>query len=100
MKIRNSHVFLGALSGLNLRRLEVRDGRVAHEEVLLLQRPQRIRDVRQGPDGLLYVLTDAQRAPAARTSTLTISTPRSCVTDLGGRVAMKSAFPVPCLRYW
>lgn len=51
------NVLLGALSGLN-RRLELRDGRVAHEE-LLLQRPQRIRDVRQGPDGLLYVLTDA-----------------------------------------
>ena len=53
------HLFLGALSGLNLRRLEVRDGRVAHEEVLRLPRPRRIRDVRQGPDGLLYVLTDA-----------------------------------------
>jgi aldose sugar dehydrogenase len=52
------NVFLGALSGLNLRRLEVRNGRAAHEEVLILQRPQRIRDVRQGPDGLLYVLTD------------------------------------------
>jgi aldose sugar dehydrogenase len=51
-------VFLGALSGLNLRRLEVRDRRVTHEEVLVLQRAQRIRDVRQGPDGLLYVLTD------------------------------------------
>jgi aldose sugar dehydrogenase len=51
-------VFLGALSGLNLRRLEVRDRRVTHEEVLVLQRPQRIRDVRQGPDGWLYVLTD------------------------------------------
>jgi glucose/arabinose dehydrogenase len=53
------HVFLGALSGLNLRRLELRDGRVTHEEVLLAGRPQRIRDVRQGPDGLLYVLKDA-----------------------------------------
>ena len=53
------NVFLGALSGLNLRRLELRDGRVTHEEVLLAGRPQRIRDVRQGPDGFLYVLTDA-----------------------------------------
>jgi aldose sugar dehydrogenase len=52
------NVFLGALSGLNLRRLELRGGRVAHEEVLVLRRPQRIRDVRQGPDGCLYVLTD------------------------------------------
>ena len=53
------NVFLGALSGLNLRRLELRDGRVTHEEVLLAGRPQRIRDVRQGPDGFLYVLKEA-----------------------------------------
>jgi glucose/arabinose dehydrogenase len=52
------NVFLGALNGLNLRRLELRNGRVTHEEALVLQRPRRIRDVRQGPDGLLYVLTD------------------------------------------
>ena len=53
------NVFLGALSGLNLRRLELRDGHVTHEEVLLAGRAQRIRDVRQGPDGLLYVLKEA-----------------------------------------
>jgi glucose/arabinose dehydrogenase len=52
------NLFLGALNGLHLRRLELRDGRVTHQEELLLQRPRRIRDVRQGPDGLLYVLTD------------------------------------------
>ena len=51
--------FLGALTGLHLRRLELQSGRVTHEEVLLARRHQRIRDVRQGPDGLLYVLTDA-----------------------------------------
>ncbi len=54
------NVFLGALSGMHLRRLEMRDGQVTHEEVLLpARRPQRIRDVREGPDGLLYILTDA-----------------------------------------
>ena len=56
------NVFLGALSGAHLRRLELRDGRVTHQEELVLPRPQtpkRIRDVRQGPDGLLYVLTDS-----------------------------------------
>ena len=41
-------------------RLELRDDKVAHEEVIVLQRAQRIRDVRQGPDGCLYVLTDAR----------------------------------------
>jgi aldose sugar dehydrogenase len=52
------NVFLGALSGQHLRRLELRNGRVVHEEELLAPLHQRIRDVRQGPDGLLYVLTD------------------------------------------
>ncbi len=52
------NVFLGALSGQHLRRLELRNGRVTHEEELLARLHQRIRDVRQGPDGLLYVLTD------------------------------------------
>jgi glucose/arabinose dehydrogenase len=31
---------------------------VVHEERLLGELKQRIRDVRQGPDGYLYVLTD------------------------------------------
>ncbi len=53
-------MFLGALSGLNLRRLELRDGIVTHQEVLqVTPGRQRIRDVRQGPDGLLHVLTEA-----------------------------------------
>ena len=52
-------VFLGALSGEHLRRLEIQDGRVTDQEVLLGRLHQRIRDVREGPDGLLYVLTDA-----------------------------------------
>jgi glucose/arabinose dehydrogenase len=53
------NVFLGALSGLDLRRLEVVNGRVTHQETMVLTGgPRRIRDVRQGLDGLLYVLTD------------------------------------------
>jgi aldose sugar dehydrogenase len=51
-------VFLGGLSGMQLVRLEMKDGRVVGEEKLLRDRCKRIRDVRQGPDGLLYVLTD------------------------------------------
>jgi glucose/arabinose dehydrogenase len=53
------NVFLGALSGLDLRRLEVVNRRVTHQETIVLSSgPRRIRDVREGPDGLLYVLTD------------------------------------------
>ncbi|HVY87454.1 MAG TPA: PQQ-dependent sugar dehydrogenase [Hyphomonadaceae bacterium] len=51
--------FLGGLSGMQLVRLEInKQGRVTGEEKLLRDQCKRIRDVRQGPDGLLYVLTD------------------------------------------
>jgi glucose/arabinose dehydrogenase len=53
------NLFLGALASSNLIRLELEGERVVHEERLLVQRQQRIRDVRQGPDGALYVLVDA-----------------------------------------
>ena len=36
-----------------------KDGEELRRESLLAELKQRIRDVRQGPDGLLYVLTDA-----------------------------------------
>jgi glucose/arabinose dehydrogenase len=53
------NLFIGALAGQALIRLELRGDRVVHEERLLEQLDARIRDVRQGPDGYLYVLTDA-----------------------------------------
>ncbi len=53
------NLFLGALAGKALIRLELDGDRVVHEERLLGERGQRIRDVRQGPDGALYVLVDA-----------------------------------------
>ena len=53
------NLFVGSLKFQLLVRLEISDGRVSHEERLLERRLGRIRDVRQGPDGLLYLLTDA-----------------------------------------
>lgn len=55
---RNS-VFIGALGNQNLIRLTVDGIRVIEKETLLDDRKRRIRDVRQGPDGYVYVLTDA-----------------------------------------
>ena len=52
--------FAGALSRPAVRRLVVEDGKVTHEEELLRDTLGRIRDVREGPDGLLYLLTDAR----------------------------------------
>lgn len=53
-------VFTGGLSGMNLVRLELDEarGKVVGEEVLLEDLGARIRDVRQGPDGALWLLTD------------------------------------------
>lgn len=52
------NVFIGALVSQELIRLQVDGDKVVHEERLLGELNKRIRDVRQGPDGYLYVLTD------------------------------------------
>ncbi|MEC4239692.1 PQQ-dependent sugar dehydrogenase [Pseudomonas sp. DSV-1] len=52
------NLFIGALADKDLIRLQLRDGKVVHEERLLGDLKARIRDVRQGPDGYVYVLTD------------------------------------------
>ncbi|HVY58650.1 MAG TPA: PQQ-dependent sugar dehydrogenase [Xanthobacteraceae bacterium] len=52
------NLFLGALAGELLVRLTVEGNKVTHEERLLHQLGERIRDVRQGPDGALWLLTD------------------------------------------
>jgi aldose sugar dehydrogenase len=51
-------LFVGALKAQRVVRLTLNGDRVASEEVLLTELHERIRDVRQGPDGALYVLTD------------------------------------------
>lgn len=51
-------LFVGSLVQKLLVRLVIKDGRVVGEEHLLADRNQRVRDVRQGPDGALYVVTD------------------------------------------
>ncbi|GAB4366348.1 MAG: PQQ-dependent sugar dehydrogenase [Spirochaetales bacterium] len=52
------NLFVGALAGQHLRRIVLDGERVVEEEVLLLRKLGRIRDVRTGPDGYLYLLTD------------------------------------------
>ena len=51
-------LFIGALAGQHLARLTLNGDHVISEEKLLMDLGQRIRDVRQGPDGFIYVLTD------------------------------------------
>ncbi|SIR02599.1 PQQ-dependent sugar dehydrogenase [Pontibacter lucknowensis] len=52
------NLFVGGLREQALVRLRIENNRVTGEEHLLTDRKQRIRDVRQGPDGALYVVTD------------------------------------------
>jgi glucose/arabinose dehydrogenase len=51
-------LFVGGLAAERLVRLRIEGGRVTGEEHLLADRGQRVRDVRQGPDGALYIVTD------------------------------------------
>jgi glucose/arabinose dehydrogenase len=64
----NGNLFIGALVGSALIRLELDGDRIVHEERLLTGLRERIRDVRQGPDGYLYVLTDAENGKLLRVS--------------------------------
>ncbi|MGE8190793.1 PQQ-dependent sugar dehydrogenase [Pseudomonas sp. NPDC086278] len=57
-KVWQHNVFIGALVSRELIRLQFDGDKVVHEERLLGELKARIRDVRQGPDGYLYVLTD------------------------------------------
>jgi glucose/arabinose dehydrogenase len=54
-----SQLFIGTLRAQSLLRLELDGTNVKGEESLLAATKARIRDVRQGPDGYLYVLTDS-----------------------------------------
>ena len=53
------NLFVGAMAGQHLVRLVLDGERVVAEEKLLEELEQRIREVRQGPDGALYVLAGA-----------------------------------------
>lgn len=53
------NLFIGALAGTALWRLTLNGNTVVSRERLLADRGERIRDVRQGPDGWLYLLTDS-----------------------------------------
>jgi aldose sugar dehydrogenase len=58
--------FIGGLSSKALVRLELENDRVAAEERLLTERSTRIREVVEGPEGALYVLTDESNGELLR----------------------------------
>jgi aldose sugar dehydrogenase len=55
------NLFIGSLEEQRLVRLTIDNDRVTGEEHLLTDRKQRVRDVKQGPDGALYVVTDQSK---------------------------------------
>ena len=60
---------VGSLKFGYLARLELSEpfgGRVVRETAYLQDLKERVRDVRQGPDGWLYLLTDASRGRLLR----------------------------------
>ena len=60
------NLFVGALAGQHLARLVLDGETVVAEERLLANLDHRIRDVRQGLDGYLYILTDSERGEILR----------------------------------
>lgn len=54
----HGNLVAGGLRGMQLRRLVLDDGKVLHDEPMLTNEIGRIRDVREGPEGHIYLLTD------------------------------------------
>ena len=61
-------LFVTALAGRHLQRVELVDGSPGDQHIMLEDRGERLRDVRTGPDGALYVLVDADDGKVLRIS--------------------------------
>ena len=59
-------ILVGALAGKLVSRLQTNGDRVTGEERMLQNLGERIRDVRQGPDGYVYLLTDSAQGRVLR----------------------------------
>jgi glucose/arabinose dehydrogenase len=62
----SGNVLIGSLKFQQLVRLELDGNKVVREERMLKELGERIRDVRQGPDGALYLLTDERNGKLLR----------------------------------
>ena len=76
------NLFIGALEGQALVRLVLNGDRVVAEERLLTDRKMRVRDVRQAPDGSIYLLS------SAGLSRLVPRAPGTQISSAGGRLAL------------
>jgi len=62
------NLFVAALAERSVRRLVMKDGKVQSQETMFTEIGQRIREVRAGPDGYLYLLTDSDKGKILRIS--------------------------------
>jgi glucose/arabinose dehydrogenase len=60
------NLLVGSLKGAHVQRLVMKDGEVVAHEKLVTDLDERIRDVRQGPDGAVYLLTDELKGALVR----------------------------------
>jgi glucose/arabinose dehydrogenase len=54
-----NHILMGSLAGTALWRIQFDGDKEIRRERLLGELAERIRDVEQGPDGMLYLLSDS-----------------------------------------
>ncbi|MEZ4808970.1 MAG: PQQ-dependent sugar dehydrogenase [Allomuricauda sp.] len=54
----NGNLFIGAMALTHINRLVLKEGKVVHEERLLEDFGKRVRVIKQGPDGYLYIGVD------------------------------------------
>jgi len=76
-------LLIGSLNPGGLVRLRLTDGRVTDETHYVIDPGERVRNVRQGPDGLIYVLTDTPRGRIIR-----IEPPRRLSGDRARQVGL------------
>lgn len=60
------NLLVAALAKKSVRRIVIRDREVLQQETLFVELEQRLRDVRHGPDGEIYLLTDSDEGKVIR----------------------------------
>ena len=64
----NGNLFVAALAEKSVRRLVMSNGTVLSQETMFTELDERIREVREGPDGNLYLLSDSDEGRVLRVS--------------------------------
>jgi glucose/arabinose dehydrogenase len=94
-----NNIFLGSMSYRHLNRVVLRGDRVVREERLLRDRGWRIREVRQGNDGLLYLGVESGLLVRIRPTTEASDAPAHCTNGIDERDSWTiSPAPTPSIE--